>query len=304
MLLLSVRRARFITRKEDRRDAQGPDWYALSRARSESCLTPTLTLACTLSPRTEAVPQNFRRNHHTLSPPLFAMATVKPGKRTGIRARAVKSLDPRGKYAPPLHPVSAADSEPEIPATTAAPASDLSSHTLKDAEWRLNKQDKRAIKHNTLMNKVREGSGVQKKKVLKRRRPGKKLVGGDLGDLADALPDAGDTGEEQEEEWEGMEEDDEGGATTKKPRRKRRKVPVGGKMEMKSLSMRQGAMKRKAEMEGREKERFGRNLAKMVEGVGQGMDGDGSGNGQAGRWAALRAFIGGTMQRDEAFGKA
>lgn len=143
------------------------------------------------------------------------------------------------------------------------------------------------------------------KKVLKRRRPGKKLKGGEMGDLADALPDdvemeggSGDDGEE----WEGVEENEEGeGGVVKKARRKRKKVPVGGRMEMKSLSMRQGAMRRKAEMEGKEKERFGRNLAKMVEGVGSGKEG--GEQGQAGRWAALRAFIGGTMQTDEAFKK-
>lgn len=228
------------------------------------------------------------------------MAPVKPRKRTAIRARAAKSLDPRGKYAPPLHPVEAAS--PNSP-TASAQQSDLSTHTLKDAEWRLNKQDKRAIKHHTLMNKVREGSGVQKKKVLKRRRPGKKLAGGDLGDLADALPEVDEADDMEEQEWEGMDEDD-AGAITKKPRRKRRKVPVGGRMEMKSLSMRQGAMKRKAQMEGLEKERFGRNLAKMVEGVGiDGKEGT-SGSAQAGRWAALRAFIGGTMEQDKAFAKA
>lgn len=229
------------------------------------------------------------------------MAPVKPGKRSNIRARATKSLDPCGKYAPPLHPISADDPLPsEVPTTT--DTTDRT-HTLKDAEWRLNKQDKRAIKHNALLNKVREGSGIEKKKkVLKRRRPGKKLAGGDLGDLADALPETEDAAEG--EEWEGVEEDGEieVEGVTKKPRRKRRKVPVGGRMEMKSLSMRQGAMKRKAEMEGREKERFGKNLAKMVEGVnaggGNGKDG---GNGQSGRWKALRAFIGGTMQRDSAF---
>ncbi|CZT23184.1 uncharacterized protein RCC_08894 [Ramularia collo-cygni] len=223
------------------------------------------------------------------------MAPIKPGKRNNIRARASKSLDPRGKYAPPLHPVDASESTPTtIPAV---PAEEARSNGMLDAEWRLNKQDKRAIKHNALLNKVRE-AGVTKKKVLKRRRPGKKLAGGNLDDLADALPDAGDEEMEDDgEEWEGVEEEGEGGVV-KKARRKRKKVPVGGRMEMKSLSMRQGAMKRKAEMEGKEKERFGKNLAKMVEGGGAGKEG-----GQAERWAALRAFIGGTMQTNEAFNK-
>jgi hypothetical protein len=241
------------------------------------------------------------------------MAPIRPAKRSSIRARAAKSAtsDPRGRYAPPT----ASDVAHE-PSTTTKPSqkSALKPNTqfagFEDAEWRLNKKDKRTIKHNTLLDKVRD-SGVSKaggKKVLKRRRPAKKLVT-DLDSLADALPDASD----EDDEWEGLEDEDveemqvDGTTATKK--RKRRKVPKTaeqqGKMVMKSLNLRQGAMKKKKVMEEKERERFGKNLAAMVgtsggkENVGDG--GDKAAQTQKERWAALRSFIGGTMVTDKAF---
>ena len=84
-------------------------------------------------------------------------------------------------------------------------------------------------------------------------------------------------------------------------------------MVMTSLKHRPGAMKRKRAMEGREMERFGKNLAQLV-GSGEAQaaggastantSGDGAaGASQADRWAALRQFIGGSMEKDKAFNK-
>jgi hypothetical protein len=185
-----------------------------------------------------------------------------------------------------------------------------------DAAWRTSKKDKRAMKHNVLMSKVRD-AGVKKSKS---RRPGKKLKA-DLGGLAEALPELeGMVKSGSEEEWEGVdsEEEFEGMAVdgteegVRKRRRRVKKVSGEGKMEMKSLKHKPGAMKRKRVLEGREMERFGRNLAQLVGSVQRGGNEEaqmGSGGNvqgvvpQANRWAALRGFIGGSMEQNPAFVK-
>lgn len=63
------------------------------------------------------------------------------------------------------------------------------------------------------------------------------------------------------------------------------------KMELKTLKSRPGAAKRKQVLEGREMERFGKNLANMAEG------------GREDRWEALRGFIGRTLETKGEFGK-
>lgn len=125
--------------------------------------------------------------------------------------------------------------------------------------------------------------------------------------LADALPEL------DEDEWEGVDEDDEEGVGGGE--KVRRRKGQEGKMVMKSLKHRPGAMKRKRVMEERERERFGRNLAQLVGGSGNeegggGAEKTGGGGGnaaggpsQADRWAALRQFIGGSMEKDRAFAK-
>jgi hypothetical protein len=75
-------------------------------------------------------------------------------------------------------------------------------------------------------------------------------------------------------------------------------------------------MKRKRVLEGREMERFGKNLAQLVGSVQRGGDvkassaassgvkQEGVAGGvaaQADRWAALRGFIGGSMEQNPAF---
>ena len=181
------------------------------------------------------------------------------------------------------------------------------------------------MKHSVLMNKVRD-AGVRKSKP---RRPNNKLKT-DLESLADALPEIEGMADEsgEDDEWEGVESGEEDGEMAvdgaaeglRKKRRRVRKVPGEGKMEMKSLKHKPGAMKRKRVLEGREMERFGKNLAQLVGSVQRGADfkagaagsadvkkGDSAvsqgQSAQADRWAALRGFIGGSMEQNPAFVK-
>ena len=76
------------------------------------------------------------------------------------------------------------------------------------------------------------------------------------------------------------------------------------KIRQKSLRSRPGAMKRKEKLERVEKERFQKNMAQMIAGQ-KGAD-QGSSEGAvaaptSNRWAALRGFIEGTMEKNEAF---
>ncbi|KAI6863021.1 hypothetical protein D0864_00038 [Hortaea werneckii] len=199
--------------------------------------------------------------------------------------------------------------------------------------FKVSKKDKRTIRHNQLLAKVQDADARVGKKKLKRRRPGKKLAT-NLDSLADALPEMEDDagGEDEDDDWEGISEDEEndGGMAGVEGFRKvkrRRRTPGGAdaanRMKMTSLRHRPGAMKRKHRMEQGEMERFGRNLAQMVgsgqanvsdgkSSVAKGRQGDGSkssggedaGGGaasQSDRWAALRRFIGGTMEQNQAF---
>jgi len=252
-------------------------------------------------------------------------------KRTALRTRAERSArDPRGIYAPPAAtsttPVAEENENASFHSLHHQPPATANTHqnTVSESpfgfsndDFKLNKKDKRTIKHNALLTKVRD-AGVEKK--TKRRRPAKKLKA-DLGGLGDALPDVG-----EEDDWEGISEDGEEmeGQTLKvddlpKAKRRRRKQAGDGlskTMTMKSLTHKPGAMKRKHKMEQGEMERFSRNLAQMV---GAGPQGQGAGgvatdglgmaapNGSAGqqdKWAALRRFIGGTIEKDKAFAAA
>ena len=201
----------------------------------------------------------------------------------------------------------AATSKPSTTAPDAAfSAADLSSLRLK-------KQDKRHLKHAALMHKVRDAS-VSKASTKKRRRPGKKIAAAEsLGGLRDALPEVE---EDEEEGWAGLSEDDgmdESDAAVKSKRR--RQGGAEGKIKMRSLKHRPGAMKRKQVLERREQERFAKNLAQLAGNEravvaaaktkgDQEANGPGKGHDQAQKWAALREFIGGTMEKDKAFGRA
>jgi hypothetical protein len=251
-------------------------------------------------------------------------------KRTSLRAKSASKTKPPTPHAAK----SPRDAISHPNSTFVPPANILSSLKPKadgyveydpEAAWRTSKKDKRAMKHSVLMNKVRD-AGVRKSKP---RRPNNKLKT-DLESLADALPEIEGMvdGSGEDDEWEGVEseEDGEGGMAVdgaeglRKKRRRVRKVPGEGKMEMKSLKHKPGAMKRKRVLEGREMERFGKNLAQLVGSVQRGADFKAGSAGsadvkkgesavgqgvsaQADRWAALRGFIGGSMEQNPAFVK-
>ncbi|KEQ58647.1 uncharacterized protein M437DRAFT_58908, partial [Aureobasidium melanogenum CBS 110374] len=153
------------------------------------------------------------------------------------------------------------------PATTAPDVKTSSANT---------KAGKRALKHDSLISRIEKSH----KKPLKRRRPGKKLNTA-LDSLADALPELE---ENSDDEWEGIDEDNK---------------EDDGKMKLKTLKSRPGAMKRKQKMEESEKERFGKNLASMSVPTQAAPDASGSAN----RWAALRGFIGQTLEQNPGFVK-
>ncbi|EME38070.1 hypothetical protein DOTSEDRAFT_109513, partial [Dothistroma septosporum NZE10] len=159
-----------------------------------------------------------------------------------------------------------------------APSADGTFSLFADT-FKTNKKDKRTIKHNALLNKV-HAAGISKEKKHKRRRPAKKL-NTDVGDLADALPDV------EEDEWEGISDDGDGMEIEE------------GKMVLTSLKHKPGAMKKKTAMEEKERERFRKNLAQMMGGKAKE-----EGTGQADKWKALRAFIGSTMEKHDAFAGA
>lgn len=239
-------------------------------------------------------------------------------KRTTMRARAAKS--PRDAIS---HPQKAFVPPANI-ANSLKPKPDGYVDYDEDAAWRTSKKDKRAMKHSVLMNKVRD-AGVRKAKP---RRPNKKLKT-DLESLADALPELEGMAEEDEEadddddEWEGLSDEEGDGMAVdgaRKRRRRVKKVPAAdGKMQMKSLKHKPGAMKRKHAMEERERDRFGKNLAQLVGTVqkpsadfkagaagscAKGSSGVTAGDSkQSDRWAALRNFIGGSMEQNKAFTK-
>jgi hypothetical protein len=93
------------------------------------------------------------------------------------------------------------------------------------------KKDKRVIKHSAFINRIEKAH----KKPLKRRRPSKKLVT-TMESLADALPE--------------LELENGNGGE--------------GKIKMKSLRSKPGAMKRKEKVERMERERFGRNFSVLM----------------------------------------
>lgn len=133
-------------------------------------------------------------------------------------------------------------------------------------------------------------------------------------DLRAALPSTAEDDDDDDEEWEGLHSEDDREnereqTITKKGRRKiRRAKDEKGRIVLKSLKHKPGALKRKAILEGRERERFGRNLAEMVgttragEDAREGETGDGESRRREQRWEALRAFIGGNLVGGQALG--
>ncbi len=169
------------------------------------------------------------------------------------------------------------------------------------------KKNKRTVKHVQLLDRIKAG-GVQKRQH-RPRRPGNKIKAvNDVSELRDALPDVGCNSEGGEDEWEGLSGSDTDmpesvNKAAAKTRRKRSKPQGDSKMLMKSLNHRPGAMKRKRKMEQGEMERFGKNLAQLSGSETNGKGGMAeAGVSQGDKWAALRRFIGSTMETDKAFG--
>lgn len=163
------------------------------------------------------------------------------------------------------------------------------------------------MKHSALLHKIQKSAPGT---IKKRRRPNKKLVAG-LEGLLGALPDVPEAQNPsgghsvEEDEWQGLSDEDEVdtsalGQLTSMARVRRRQPAVvaaaDGKMQLKTLKSRPGAMKRKAKLESTEMDRFKKNMAQMQQGAATQ-----SGSSTADRWAALRGFIGQTMQQSEHF---
>jgi hypothetical protein len=182
-------------------------------------------------------------------------------------------------------------------AKVAAASRPAPTSTTSTASSSNTKAGKRALKHDTLISRIEKSQ----KKPLKRRRPGKKLNTA-LDSLADALPELE---ENSDDDWEGIDEDEkkEGMDGTlgelSKMVRVRKAKPADGKMKMKTLKSRPGALKRKQKMEESEKERFGKNLASMSAPAQSAPSAGGSSD----RWAALRGFIGQTLEQNPGFAK-
>ena len=142
--------------------------------------------------------------------------------------------------------------------------------------YKSTKDDKRRIKHSTLISRIEKANH----KTPKRRRPLKKLVA-TLESLADALPDISEGGKDE-------------------------KVVDQGRIRHKSLKSRPGAMKKKDQLEKLERERFCKNMAQMAEvsmtitsAPNHAVTVDATTSGDSSkRWAALRGFIQQTMDRD------
>ena len=174
------------------------------------------------------------------------------------------------------------------------------------ASFARTKKDKERMRHSRLLGRIEKSApGTASRK---RRRPSKKLVAG-LEGLLESLPDAESAGG-HEEVWEGISDGEEDTDTVSDPslerRARPRKRPVGTTISLKTLKSTRGAMKKKAKLQEAEKERFGKNMAQMADGIDNSAashsdEQTASADGNAQRWAALRGFIGQSMQQNPAF---
>lgn len=148
-----------------------------------------------------------------------------------------------------------------------------------DDDFRTSKRDKRTIKHASFVSKIEKNN----QKTPKKRRASKKLAA-NLDSLADALPE---TDESQDPSTQ------------------------ANIIQQKTLKHKPGAMKRRQDLEKRERDRFARNMAQMSAmdtsaGTGADAETDHSTatqetHGTSNRWAALRSFISQTMEQQPVF---
>ena len=180
------------------------------------------------------------------------------------------------------------------------------------------------MKHSAFVTKI-EKKSTQKKK---RSRGSSQRLQTQLEGLADALPqleEAAADSDDGDEDWEGMSEDEDlpaqaaegdmlgalaGMVNVRKSIKKKAVDENDGKMKLKTLTSNRGAAKRRAKLEGRERERFAKNLAEMSKPVASGGAVAGAaaapaaGGPTGDRWAALRGFIGQTLETNPNFKKA
>ncbi|MCJ1395497.1 hypothetical protein MMC18_008383 [Xylographa bjoerkii] len=159
---------------------------------------------------------------------------------------------------------------------TGHPSHSTTSYASNDDIFRTTKEDKRRIKHSTLISRIEKANTRAKK----RRRPSKNLIA-NLESLVEALPEASSTGSD--------------------------KVVVGDvRVRHRSLKSKPGALKKKAKLEELEMERFSKNMAQMAHVTGDGshhpkataLEVKDGATGGSQRWSALRGFIQSTMDRD------
>jgi hypothetical protein len=156
-----------------------------------------------------------------------------------------------------------------------------------------NKADKRRIKHANFISKVNKTSTAASKNAKRRRRPNKKLVA-TLDSIADALPDASDS-PASEEAGEGAVKISNGADV----------VDQVNVIRRKSMKSKPGALKRKQALDNQERARWAKNLAQLSAPDARmsagSNDTDAAAAPVAGstqdRWAALRGFIGQTLER-------
>lgn len=179
-----------------------------------------------------------------------------------------------------------------------APAKTFRANASTSDSFLTTKRDKRLMKHSSFLSQVSASAGVTKSSKNKRSRRPKNSLATTLDSLGDALPEL-----DEDDEWHGI----DGGNR--------------GKVRLKGIKSRPGAMKKKEKVVRGEMERFGVSMARlgaMAEpeqkketGAAQTTGGDTDMGGEkqgaaaqpqgSNRWAALRGYISSTMEQNPAF---
>lgn len=169
------------------------------------------------------------------------------------------------------------------------------------------KKDRQKVKHDALLHRIaKTAPGVKRHARSKRSKAN---LAANLKSLLEALPSRTDSNNQSidsEEEWQGISDDDTErvnlpAGLNKIANLRRRKgnnlSTKVGRIEMKTMRTRPGAMKRKMKIETAERDRFARNMAQMApistNAVASSSTGD--------KWQALRNFVGQTMQKSTLF---
>ncbi len=155
-----------------------------------------------------------------------------------------------------------------------------SSKDRSDDFFATSKKDKRRIKHAQLLNKISTAKTKSKK-----RRSSKKLIT-TLDSLIDALPDDEELLQPHSSSGDGPDG----------------QVNI---IKRKSLKSRPGALKRKQKLDMEERARFVKNMAQLsastassnTNGTDAEVNSSTTASSNLGRWAALRGFISGTLEK-------